>query len=142
MDIDLSSNGPSEIVLPEPDPALRSALRAAIGREAVTGVAAAHPASPEVWAALGEHTEVVAADRAGQVEAYAYFRVGYHRGLDLLRRHGWKAAAHVRWEHPSNRGFLRCLDGLRRMAGAIGEEEEHRRCTEFLAELDSSFVVR
>ena len=51
------------------------------------------------------------------VEAYACFRVGYHRGLDALRGAGWKGSGLVRWAHPANRGFLRCLDGLRSASG-------------------------
>ena len=42
----------------------------------------------------------------------------------------------VRWTHETNRGFLRALDGLRRTAGAIGEEDEELRCAQFLAQLD------
>ncbi len=34
---------------------------------------------------------------------------------------GWKGSGYVRWDHGSNRGFLRCLDGLRTSAGG------HRR---------------
>ena len=51
-----------------------------------TAVAAAHPTSCAAWAALAE--TALAADRP--VEAYAYARTGYHRGLDALRRAGWK----------------------------------------------------
>ena len=61
------------------------------------------------WARLGE----LARD---DVEAYACFRVGYHRGLDRLRQSGWRGSGYVRWEHETNRGFLRALDGLRRSA--------------------------
>ena len=55
------------------------------------------------------------------MESYAYARVGYHRGLDLLRRNGWKGHGPVPWEHEPNRGFLRCLHALARAAAAIGE---------------------
>jgi hypothetical protein len=72
------------------------------------------------------------------VEAYAYFRVGYHRGLDQLRQSGWRGSGYVRWAHPSNHGFLRSLLGLRDAAGAIGEHDEEARCAEFLAQLDPS----
>ena len=41
------------------------------------------------------------------VESYAYARVGYHRGLDALRRNGWKGHGPVPWSHEPNRGFLR-----------------------------------
>ena len=49
-------------------------------------VAAAHPSASVAWAALAE--EALADDKA--VTAYAYARTGYHRGLDQLRRNGWK----------------------------------------------------
>ena len=45
---------------------------------------------------------------------------------------GGRARGYVRWAHPSNRGFLRCLDGLRSAAGAIGESDEEERCAQFL----------
>ena len=66
------------------------------------------------------------------VEAYAYFRVGYHRGLDRLRQSGWRGSGYVRWRHETNRGFLRALEGLRSAAEAIGEADEAQRCAEFL----------
>jgi hypothetical protein len=70
------------------------------------------------------------------VEAYAYYRIGYHRGLDALRANGWRGSGYVRRSAPSNRGFLDCLAGLGRMADAIGETDEAERCTQFLAQLD------
>ncbi len=91
-------------------------------------VAAAHPASSLAWAVLAEG----ALDGGRSVEAYAYARTGYHRGLDALRRGGWRGQGPVPWEHEPNRGFLRALAALSRAAGAIGEEEERRRCAEFL----------
>ena len=91
-------------------------------------VAAAHPASSLAWAVLAEG----ALDGGRPVEAYAYARTGYHRGLDALRRGGWRGQGPVPWEHEPNRGFLRALAALSRAAGAIGEEDERRRCAEFL----------
>ncbi len=58
----------------------------------------------DAWARLGQ----LARD---DVEAYAYFRVGYHRGLDRLRQSGWRGSGYVRWNHETNRGFLRALEG-------------------------------
>jgi hypothetical protein len=98
-------------------------------REAVADLARRVPRSPDAWAALG----ALARD---DVEAYAYYRVGYHRGLDALRAAGWKGSGLVRWSEPTNRGFLRCLDGLRSAAGAIGEHDEEVRCAQFLRQLD------
>ncbi|PKW27665.1 DUF3151 domain-containing protein [Phycicoccus duodecadis] len=91
-------------------------------------VAAAQPTSCLAWAVLAE--DALADDRA--VEAYAYARTGYHRGLDALRRSGWRGQGPVPWEHEPNRGFLRALAALSRAAGLIGEEEERHRCAEFL----------
>jgi hypothetical protein len=70
------------------------------------------------------------------VEAYAYARVGYHRGLDALRGAGWRGSGYVRWAHETNRGFLRALDALRSTADTIGEESEAERCAMFLRQLD------
>jgi hypothetical protein len=89
------------------------------GDEAVR-IAAAHPASSAAWAALAQ--SALAAGNA--VEAYAYARTGYHRGLDALRRAGWKGQGPVPWSHVPNRGFLRAVHALSRAAAAIGEQEE------------------
>ena len=85
----------------------------------------------DAWARLGE----LARD---PVEAYACFRVGYHRGLDQLRQAGWRGSGYVRFEHETNRGFLRALDGLRSTAATLGETDEADRCAEFLVQLDPS----
>ena len=91
-------------------------------------VAAAHPASSLGWAVLAED----ALSDGQAVTAYAYARTGYHRGLDALRRSGWRGQGPIPWEHAGNRGFLRALAALSRAAGEIGEEEERHRCAEFL----------
>jgi len=66
------------------------------------------------------------------VTAYAYARTGYHRGLDALRRNGWKGHGPVPWEHEPNRGFLRALAALGAAAEVIGETDEALRCRTFL----------
>ncbi|MBR7744660.1 DUF3151 domain-containing protein [Phycicoccus sp. BSK3Z-2] len=91
-------------------------------------VAAASPGSSLAWAVLAED----ALEDGRTVEGYAYARTGYHRGLDALRRSGWRGQGPVPWEHAPNRGFLRALGALSRAAGEIGEEEERHRCAEFL----------
>jgi len=48
----------------------------------------------------------------------------------------------VRWQHETNRGFLRALDGLRTAAGAIGEADEEARCAEFLLQLEPDWNRR
>lgn len=91
-------------------------------------VARAHPASSLVWATLAED----ALADGEVIEAYAYARTGYHRGLDALRRAGWRGQGPVPWKHEPNRGFLRALAALAKAAGEIGETDEHRRCADFL----------
>jgi hypothetical protein len=120
--------GVPETRLPDDGPA-RSALDAGTPAEQV---AAAHPATSLPWAILAE--QALAGDRP--VEAYAYARTGYHRGLDALRRAGWRGAGPVPWSHAPNRGFLRALAALSRAAGAIGETPEQERCATFLADCD------
>jgi hypothetical protein len=132
------TSGLPETVLPEEPESVRAALHDAVTqpverrRHAVSDVVRSTPRSLEAWAALGS----LARD---DVEAYACFRVGYHRGLDALRGAGWKGSGLVRWSHPENRGFLRCLDGLRSAAGAIGEQAEEERCAQFLRQLDPAW---
>lgn len=127
--------GPPETVLEPPHAVAAARLAAAVSaplgsrRDAVADVVRAFPEWSEGWAALGG----LARD---DVEAYACYRVGYHRGLDALRRAGWRGSGYVRWRHPSNRGFLRCVDGLRAAAAAIGEPAEEQRCAIFLRQLD------
>ena len=98
-------------------------------RDAIAAIAAAHPRWVDPWAEL-------ASLGRDDIEAYAYARVGYHRGLDALRGGGWRGTGYVRWRHPENRGFLTALDELRRLAGVIGEEDEEDRCAIFLRQLD------
>jgi len=95
-------------------------------------VAAAHPAASVAWAALAE--EALADDKA--ITAYAYARTGYHRGLDKLRRNGWKGFGPVPYSHEPNRGFLRCVAALARAADAIGETDEQTRCLDLLDDCD------
>jgi Protein of unknown function (DUF3151) len=133
--VSLTPTGPPETVLdPEPPDALAALADALAGseadrRERVAAVATRWPTFLDAWARLGE----LARDDA---EAYACFRVGYHRGLDRLRRNGWRGSGYVRWRHEENRGFLRALEGLGRTAGRIGEADEAERCATFLHQLD------
>jgi hypothetical protein len=129
------TTGPPETVLPPQPPEAIAGLAAALQRReaerraAVAEVIRAHPAFLDGWAQL-------AALARDDVEAYAYARVGYHRGLDALRGAGWRGSGYVRWTHDSNRGFLRALDALRAAAAAIGEGTEAERCALFLRQLD------
>lgn len=91
-------------------------------------VARGYPASSLAWATLAEDS----LDEGELIEAYAYARTGYHRGLDALRGAGWRGQGPVPWEHRPNRGFLRALAALSKAAGRIGEVDEQRRCADFL----------
>ncbi len=113
------------------DKALAEAARTGTD-EAYAGVAARYPAYSGGWAALAE--SALAAKQP--VAAYAYARTGYHRGLDALRRNGWKGHGPVPWSHEPNRGFLRCLHVLSQAAAAIGEADEAARCAQFLRDSD------
>ena len=115
--------GPPATLLPE-DPA---AAELADGADPAT-VAAAHPGCLAAWAALAD----LAMARGEAVASYAYARTGYHRGLDQLRRSGWRGHGPIPWEHEPNRGFLRSLSALGRAAAAIGEDDEAERCRTFL----------
>lgn len=136
--VNLSQGGlPETVLAPEPTSVLDD-LAAALDhpsedrRDRVASVVALHPASLFGWATLGD----LGRDR---IESYAAYRVGYHRGLDRLRQSGWRGSGLVRWEHEANRGFLRSLHGLGRMAAEIGEHDEAERCSVFLRQLDPAW---
>ncbi|GAA1966832.1 DUF3151 domain-containing protein [Kitasatospora viridis] len=93
-----------------------------------TQLAADYPGFSLAWAMLADD----AFSEGRVVESYAYARTGYHRGLDALRRAGWRGHGPVPWDHRANRGFLRCLAALARAADAIKETEEAERCWQFL----------
>lgn len=136
--LNLSQNGPPETVLaPERDQdlaALASALQQPepSRRAAVAEVVANSPKFLDAWSQLGNAGRDV-------MESYSAYRVGYHRGLDTLRQNGWRGSGYVRWEHESNRGFLRALAGLQATAAQIGEMDEAERCYHFLLQLDPSW---
>jgi hypothetical protein len=126
--------GPPETLLPDDEEA-RAALAAA-GDPAP--VAARYPSYCAAWAALAE----AALERGDAVTAYAFARTGYHRGLDQLRRSGWKGYGPVPWAHEPNQGFLRALAALARAAGAIGEDDEAERCQVFLADSSAAAAAK
>ncbi|MGQ0629767.1 MAG: DUF3151 domain-containing protein [Sporichthyaceae bacterium] len=95
-----------------------------------TTVAGTFPEYSRAWAILAEGAYAM----GRVVESYAYARTGYHRGLDALRRNGWKGHGPVPWEHAPNQGFLRALDALGRAAAEVGESAEAERCAVFLRE--------
>lgn len=136
--VNLSPGGLPETVLAAEPTSVLENLSAALDqpaderRDRVAAVVAEHPSSLFGWATLGD----LGRDR---IEAYAAYRVGYHRGLDRLRANGWRGSGYVRWQHPTNRGFLRSLHGLATQARAIGELDEADRCDLFLRQLDPSW---
>jgi hypothetical protein len=132
--ISMSGGLPSTVLAPAPvaaRDALAEALAAPSGerRAAVAAVAARYPRFLDAWAELGDLGR-------DDIERYAYYRVGYHRGLDALRASGWRGSGYVRWTEPSNQGFLRSLAGLGAMAAAVGEHDEAERIATFLVQLD------
>jgi hypothetical protein len=118
--------GPPETLLPEDDEA-RAQLD---GGADAADVVRAHPTYSLAWAMLAER----ALEAGEDLPAYAFARVGYHRGLDALRRNGWRGHGPVPWEHVPNRGFLRALGALSKAATLISETEEAERCATFLAD--------
>ena len=139
--ISLSGSGPPETVLGPEETAADAALADAMARstaserrDAVSAVVADWPRHLEGWARLGD----LARDA---MEGYSAYRVGYHRGLDRLRQSGWRGSGYVRWQHPTNRGFLRALAGLARVADQIGEADEAERCALFLRQLDPGWTA-
>jgi Protein of unknown function (DUF3151) len=101
------------------------------GKPAVE-VAAAFPTVSLAWALLAE----LALEDDRFVDAYAYARTGYHRGLDALRKAGWKGQGPVPWAHGANQGFLRAVYALMLAATAIDETPEAARCAQLLADSD------
>lgn len=102
-----------------------------------TAVAAKYPASSAAWATLAER----ALAGGEPVAAYAFARTGYHRGLDALRRAGWKGQGPVPWAHVPNQGWLRAVHALGQAAAAIGEQDEVARCAQLLADSDPAAVT-
>lgn len=114
---------------PEVVAALAAAQPTRSEREAVV---AAHPASSLAWAALAEILE----HEANPIEFYAAARVGYHRGLDALRKSGWRGQGPVPWSHEPNRGVLRAFAALQRAAALIGEPGEPERLRDLINDAD------
>lgn len=133
-------------LLGEPDPTLLPPTPEADAELAegatLAEVAAHHPTVSAVWAGLAEEA-ITRPERAlaDTIQAYAFARTGYHRGLDALRRNGWKGYGPVPWSHEPNRGFLRCVMVLARAAEAIGETAEAERCTQLLRDSDPTLAI-
>lgn len=129
MSYDDLLGGPASTMLP-PDPAAAVLAAGASPADAATS----YPSSSLAWAILAEQCQA----SNDTLTSYAFARVGYHRGLDALRRSGWKGYGPIPWSHEPNQGFLRCLAALALGAERIGEDDEAARCRQFLAEADPS----
>ena len=128
--VDIPVGEPLETRIEEPEGSLE-AVESATSVGDLEAAAERWPECLTAWAALGED-----ALRAGEsVHAYAFFRTGYHRGLDRIRKAGWRGSGTVPWAHEPNRGFLRSVKGLGAAAAAIGERAEADRCRDFLNQL-------
>jgi hypothetical protein len=131
--------GPPPTHLPDEAPAVREGLETG---EDPAALAAAHPASSLAWAVLAEDTlattDGAAPTTAQAVTAYAYARTGYHRGLDALRGAGWRGRGPIPADHVPNQGFLRALLALAEAARFVGEDDEARRCEQFLSDAGTS----
>lgn len=125
--------GPDPTLLPADGPDATARMALAEGASAREAIPAA-PAASLLWAVLAE--EALAG--ADAVSAYAFARTGYHRGLDALRRAGWRGQGPIPVTHEPNQGFLRALLALAQAAKAIGEQDEADRCRQFLSDSGTS----
>jgi hypothetical protein len=119
--------GVPPVVLSEDHPDMAARAEYIAGGD-LRSVAAHHPAASWAWGALAQQ----ALDDDDPISAYAFARTGYHRGLDALRRAGWRGSGPIPIDHVPNRGFLLALDALALAAEAIGETSEAERCHAFL----------
>ncbi len=104
----------------------RCAVRAIVGRWSPRFVAA-NPRSLNGWAALGGLGR-------DEIERYAAYRVGYHRGLDALRANGWRGSGYVRWIDETNRRLpplspRPAADGARRSVRPTRPSESPSSCS-------------
>lgn len=121
-------NGPDPTYLPSDEEA-REFLKAGAS---ATEAAAKFPQVSYPWALLAK--DALAAGES--VQAYAYARTGYHRGLDGLRKSGWRGQGPIPAGHEPNQGFLLALLLLAEAAETIGESDEAERCRMFAADSD------
>ncbi|MFC0675838.1 DUF3151 domain-containing protein [Brachybacterium hainanense] len=123
-------------LLPEdhPDTEVSSGLEAGTD---LRELAARFPSSSLVWAELARE----ALEDEDVIAAYAFARTGYHRGLDALRRAGWRGQGPIPASHAPNRGFLHALALLGETSSRIGDEEEAERVRSFLAEADPTLLA-
>ena len=136
--VQMSAGLPETVLDEEPAEALEALANAEQSTDLATSIALVcvrWPAMLAAWASLGDALDDPAL-------AYATYRTGYHRGLDRLRANGWRGSGYVRWQHETNRGFLRSLAGLQATAARIGETQEAQRCALFLRQLDPDWPTQ
>ena len=97
--------------------------------------AAEHGAQGAFQRGLGQRQRVIV-DHQRAEGRHHLDDAGNRRGLDALRRNGWKGFGPVPYAHEPNRGFLRCVAALARAADAIGETDENLRCLDLLDDCD------
>ena len=142
--VDLSAQmAPPTTLLPPDQLETVTALSAALAtgqdgsperQAALRGVARRWPSSVAAWAALAETALALSQD----VEAYAFARTAYHRGLDRLRANGWRGTGLVPGSHEPNRSVLRALRALMLASDRLGEADEVARLRTFLLDSDPS----
>jgi hypothetical protein len=142
--VDLSAQmAPPTTLLPPEPPEAVTALQAALATgadgsperlAALREVARRWPASVAAWATLAESALALGQD----VEAYAFARTAYHRGLDHLRANGWRGTGLVPASHAPNLGVLRALRALMLASERLGETAEVERLRTFLLNSDPS----
>src|SRR5690625_5565066 len=125
-------------LLGDPDPTYLDSADDAAARQLLTQgqthsqEATTYPHVSYPWALLARE----ALAQKETIAAYAYARTGYHRGLDALRRAGWKGHGPVPASHEPNEGFLMALLTLGEAAERIGEDDEALRCEKFARDCD------
>lgn len=127
-------DGPEPTLLPDDFPDVLAAVAAGDDLYEVTS---RYPGCSLTWALLAEDYLRENGSR-GSVTAYAYARTGYHRGLDALRRAGWRGRGPIPVTHGPNQGFLRSVLVLAEAATYIGEVDEAGRCEQFLRDSGTS----
>lgn len=123
--------GPEPTYLSEDHPDMPARAAVAAGTDPAQ-VAAEYPDASYPWALLAR----AALDQDEPVMAYAYARTGYHRGLDSLRKAGWRGHGPIPAAHEPNQGFLMALVALGTAAERIGEHAEAERCRTLAADSD------
>ncbi|HZE41037.1 MAG TPA: DUF3151 domain-containing protein [Stackebrandtia sp.] len=128
---------PTRDLMPEPPATLLpddAEQIATLAEHGPAETARRYPTFCSAWAKLS----AAAREEGNDLAAYAFARTGYHRGLDQLRRSGWKGHGPVPWSHKPNRGFLKALHQLSLASAEIGEADEAARCAQFLRDCDPS----